>query len=158
MAVNDGDKDGRNGGRGHIGRRQEGREVDAGRGESNLLQQCGGPARELAGRELFGWKRGELSVFDVGLCALQKVDRSRGLGGGEVYSLSAASEPNPLLQVPGRCCWGVLPATKTSEFCHHPQAFRGVAEGAPSPTGERSDLSHSLFDGSDCTCIIKSTP
>jgi len=26
----------------------------------------------LAGRELFGWKKGELSVFDVGLCALQK--------------------------------------------------------------------------------------
>jgi hypothetical protein len=122
MAVNDGDNDGGNGeGRANIGRRQEGREVAAGRGASNLMQPAmrGDERGELAGREVFGWKRGELSVFDVGLCALQKVDR-RSWTGGEVYSLSAAFEPNPLLQVPGRS------STKTSEFCHHPQAFDGV--------------------------------
>jgi hypothetical protein len=73
MTVNDGGKDGGNGeGRGHIRRRQEGREVDAGRGASNLMQQCGGAAREMAGGEFVWWKRGEVSVFDGGLCALQK--------------------------------------------------------------------------------------
>jgi hypothetical protein len=104
MAVNDGDKDVGNGeGRGHIGRRQEGREVDAGRGASNLMQPAmRGSSEEkwrgegescLGGRE--GNYRSLMSVF----VRCRKVDRSR----LEVYSLSAASEPNPLLQVPGRC-------------------------------------------------------
>jgi hypothetical protein len=73
MAVNDGGKDGGNGeGRGHIGRRQEGREVDAGRGASNLMQQCGGAAKRNGGERVVWRKRGEVSVFDAGLCALQK--------------------------------------------------------------------------------------
>jgi hypothetical protein len=58
MAVNDGDKDGGNGeGRGHIGRRQEeGREVDVGRGASNLMQAA------MRGSSEQNW-RGERGVW-----------------------------------------------------------------------------------------------
>jgi hypothetical protein len=87
----------------------------SGRGVSNLMQGAmrGGAAKRIGGAEscLGGREGDELSVFDVGLCALQKSRPQLWTGWwvGEVYSLSAASERNPLLQVPGRCCRGVLP-------------------------------------------------
>jgi hypothetical protein len=69
MAVNDGDKDVGNGeGRGHIGRRQEGREVDAGRGASNLMQPAmrgRGAAKRIGGeRERVVWveERGTIGL------------------------------------------------------------------------------------------------
>jgi hypothetical protein len=89
MTVNDGGKDGGNGeGRGHIRRRQEGREVDAGRGASNLMQQCGGAAREMAGGELFGGREAKYRSLMAVFVRCRKAE-SWTRTGGEVYSLCA---------------------------------------------------------------------
>jgi hypothetical protein len=68
-----------------------------------------------------GRKGNELSVFDVGLCALQKKSTAVvdvGWGGAvnfcEVKFIPCPRllSPIPPLQVPGRCSCGVLPSTK----------------------------------------------